>query len=96
MYAKGDNKAGRCVVVYGRTSRREHSRVGITVSTKVGNAVTRNRARRRIKECYRRNEDKFKAGCDIVFVARVRAVSIPYAELENEMLTICRKLGLLR
>ena len=83
-------------MVYARNARREGNRIGITVSTKVGNAVTRNSARRRIKECYRRNEDKFKLGSDIVFVARGRAVNIPYAELEREMLLLAGKLELLK
>jgi len=96
MYAKADNKAGSAVVVYAWRNRRPGNRMGITVSTKIGNAVIRNRARRRIKECYRLNEDKLKSGYDIVIVSRTRAVTIPYAVLDKELLRLFRELGLLR
>lgn len=44
--------------------------LGLTVSKKIGNAVTRNRIRRRMREAYRLNEAGFKSGFDIVIVAR--------------------------
>lgn len=46
------------------------NRLGLTVSTKVGCAVVRNRVRRRLREIYRLNEDMLTSGVDIVVVAR--------------------------
>jgi len=96
MYAKADNVLGGCMVVYGRRNRSGVNRLGFTVSTKVGNAVIRNRARRRLKECYRLHEKDFKTGFDIVIAARGRAVTAPFEKLQREMLDLCRKLGLMR
>ena len=47
------------LVLYARKNRTEANRVGITVSKKLGKAHIRNRARRRLREVYRLNEEKF-------------------------------------
>ena len=62
------------LVLYARRNRSQCNRVGITVSKKLGKAHVRNRTRRRIREVYRLNEEKFLPGWDIVVVARSRAV----------------------
>ena len=70
LYGKGKSRAGRYIVVYCMKNRRPVNRLGLTVSKKIGNAVTRNRIRRRMREAYRLNEAGFKSGFDIVIVAR--------------------------
>lgn len=69
--------------------------MGLTVSAKLGHAVVRNRIRRRLREIYRLNEGRFRVGFDIVVVARSRAVTAEYAELEKAYLSLADKLGLL-
>jgi len=70
------------------------NRLGVTVSTKLGGAVQRNRIKRRIKEIYRLNEDKLPTGYDIVIVARMRSRFAGYRELEASVMSIFVKLGL--
>ena len=70
------------------------NRLGLTVSTKIGKAVQRNRIRRRLKEIYRLNEDKFLTGYDIVIVARSKSRMALYSELEADILSLSRRLGL--
>ena len=53
MYAKGKSGVSSCLVVYYRKNRLGHNRLGVTVSTKLGHAVVRNRVRRRIREIFR-------------------------------------------
>lgn len=58
------------------------SRVGFTVSKKVGNAVERNRVRRRLREVVRLSDaDRLKAGNDYVLVGRRAALDLPFARL---------------
>ena len=68
--------------------------LGVTVSTKLGGAVQRNRIRRRLKEIYRLNEEKLFSGYNIVIVARMKSRFAGFAELESSVLGLFRKLGL--
>lgn len=95
MYSKGKSAPSPSLVVYFRRTGREYNQLGITVSTKVGKAVTRNLVRRRIREIYRLNESRFKKGLDIVVVARVRSPQASYWELEKDLLSASRRLGIL-
>ena len=84
------------LVLYVRRNRTESNRVGITVGKKLGKAHIRNRTRRRIREVYRLNEEKFQPGWDIVVVARSRAVEAPFDKLTGSFLTLAQKAGILR
>ena len=96
LYAKGKSAASPLLVVYFRRNGSTGNRLGLTVSTKVGKAVERNRVRRRLREIYRLNEDKLLPGYDIVIVARVRSKTVSYRELEEHFLSLCTRLGLMR
>lgn len=96
LYARGKSSAGAFLAVYTRPNRTGHTRLGITVSTKLGNAVVRNRIRRRLREAYRLNEDKLRPGTDLVLVARSRALDGDFAALQRDMLGVCSRLGLLK
>ena len=76
------------LALYARKNRTDRNRVGITVSKKLGHAVVRNRTRRRLREIYRLHEDRFLPGCDIVVVARSRAVEAPFADLTASYLRL--------
>lgn len=88
-------QADAYLVLYARRNRSAANRVGVTVSKKLGHAVVRNRIRRRLREIYRLNEEKFLPGWDIVVVARSRAVDAPFASLTGSYLNLARKAGIL-
>ena len=94
MYAKGKSGVSSCLVVYYRKNRLGHNRLGVTVSTKLGHAVVRNRVRRRLREIFRLNQSGLAQGYDMILVARTRAVGAEYRELERAFLNVCGKLGL--
>ena len=94
LYRKGASAVAGSMVLYCRKNRLGHNRLGITVSVKLGNAVKRNRARRRIRALYRTHEAGLAAGYDIVIVARTRVIYGRYAELERSFVQLTKKLGL--
>lgn len=96
LYRSGPSAANRFLVLYSRRNRTGGNRVGITVGKKLGKAVVRNRTRRRLREVYRLHEGQFKAGYDIVVVARTRAVDASFDQLTKAYLSLAGKLDLLR
>jgi ribonuclease P protein component len=61
-------------------------RVGFTVSRKVGNAVERNRVRRRLREIVRlAPADRMRAGHDYVLIGRRAALGLPFERLVAEL-----------
>ncbi len=88
--------ANGLMVLYARKNRLGMNRVGITTGKKLGHAVVRNRVRRRLREVYRLNEEKFQPGWDIVVVARSKAITAKFADLSAGYLSLAQKAGLLR
>ncbi len=95
LYRRGATAGNRYLVLYCSRGRTPVSRVGITVSAKLGHAVVRNRLRRRLREIYRLNESHFKKGWDIVVVARSAAVEADFSALTQAYLSLAKKLDLL-
>jgi ribonuclease P protein component len=60
-------------------------RVGFTVSKKVGNAVERNRVRRRLREVVRRAAAGMQPGHDYVLIGRRTALKTPFPRLIEEL-----------
>lgn len=96
LYAKGKNAATPFIAVYIRKRKGEVNRLGLTVGKKIGIAVVRNRIRRRLREIYRLHEDGLGHGYDIVIVARTRAATATYRQLDDSFVKLSDKLGLLR
>ncbi len=95
LYKIGKSAVTPVLALYARKNKKTSNRIGITVSTKVGKAVVRNRVRRRIREAYRTNEARFAAGWDLVIVARVRAAKEGYREIEENLLRLAERLRVL-
>ena len=88
--------ANGMLVLYARPNRMGVNRVGITTGKKLGHAVVRNRARRRLREVYRLNEALFKPGYDIVVVARTRCITADFQKLTKAYLSLAQKAGILK
>lgn len=71
--------------------------VGFAVSRRVGSAVRRNRAKRRLREAYRTTPHALPARLQLVVVAKEAAVDAPFRTLRQEMrealATVARQLG---
>ena len=95
LYATSGHANGY-LVLYAKRNRTGTNRVGVTVGKKLGHAVVRNRVRRRLREIYRLNEDRFVPGWDIVVVARSRCIGADFHKLTNAYLSLAEKAGILK
>ena len=94
LYTRGKSSVNPYMVVYCRRNRTGANRLGYTVSTKLGGAVTRNRVRRRLREIVRLRTPELKSGWDIVIVARMKCVKAEYARMDAAFFSACKALGL--
>jgi len=69
-------------------------RVGVVASrASVGGAVRRNRAKRRLREIFRRNQHLLPPDCDLLLIARSGVIQRPFPELEEKFAESCRLLS---
>ena len=86
VYKNGLSKANKLLVMYVLDNGSNENRLGISVSKKVGNSVVRHHLTRLVRESYRRNEEMFNSGLDIVVVARANAKEASYYDIESALL----------
>jgi ribonuclease P protein component len=86
-------QAEHLVIYAARSADNQAVRLGITVSHRLGDAVTRNRIKRRIRECFRGNlRFKFAAGTAVVIIGRPGIGTIAFDSLMRELDTAASKL----
>jgi ribonuclease P protein component len=81
------------VVLYVADNELGRTRVGITVSGRVGNAVVRNRVRRRLREAVRARFERLRPGCDVLLVARPASAHATWAELSAALDSVLDRSG---
>jgi ribonuclease P protein component len=59
----------------------------------VGGAVLRNRAKRRMREIFRRHQELLPRSCDLLLVARSSVIHWPYAQLERTFSDACGRIN---
>ncbi len=81
------------ICVLKRKDNNEIRRLGLITSKKVGSAVCRNRAKRRLREIFRTNKHKLTPGLDIIFILKPQITSIGYSKLKTAVLDCLKSAG---
>ena len=83
VYSKGNSRVSRLLVMRTLPNDLTLSRYGFSISKRVGNAVTRNKVKRQLREILRKIQ--LRSGWDIVFIVRPPAADADYACLQREV-----------
>jgi ribonuclease P protein component len=94
VYSQGKSWVSGPVVVKILPNGLHFSRFGFSVGKRVGNAVTRNRIKRRLREILRKAS--FVEGWDIVIIARPSINGITYGRLQKIIEDLLHKVGLVK
>src|ERR1700722_1509408 len=94
--ASGKSWTGKHLVL--ATLKRETEaapRIGIITTRRLGNAVSRNQVRRRIREIFRLNQHRIQKGYWLVTIARFSSVGATFEELERDWLRLVERASIL-
>jgi ribonuclease P protein component len=78
-------RVGRLCIIFYLPNELGRKRLGIIASKKIGNAVARNRAKRKIRETFRQIKHRIEPALDIVIVSGKDVVKLPYRVIEKEL-----------
>ena len=90
IFKDGTSFANRKFVVYQLENQQNHFRVGLSVSKKLGNAVTRNQIKRRIRHILQSVKGSLVERVDFVVIARKGVETLEYAEMEKNLLHVLK------
>lgn len=97
VFRAGISKANRQFVVYQLDRPDQPSfRFGLSVSKRVGNAVVRNRIKRRIREAMRELEPRLSIKKDYVIIARKPTANMSFHEIKSSLVHVFKRAGILR
>jgi len=93
---QGRRISSRYATVLARPNTLGRDRLGLIASRRLGGAVVRNRAKRRLREVFRRRPDAETAlsrrGWDVVIIARAEVATVPFAELQTDLRSALQRL----
>jgi ribonuclease P protein component len=92
VFKWGKSVANRQLVLYYCANREVSDfRLGISVSKKIGHAVTRNRIKRLLKEVARHQSDHIACGYDFIIIVRKPAVDMSYDDFTSSFIHLMKK-----
>lgn len=99
-YRYGQSRANAYLVLYffphgEKTRALENPRIGFSVSKKLGNAVVRNKIKRRMRAAIKPYLQRIRPDVDIIFIARKKIKRISFSDVEKNMVYLLKKSRLL-
>jgi ribonuclease P protein component len=91
VYEQGERRSTSLCTIFFRPNGRAETRLGVTVPSRVGGAVLRNRIKRRVREVFRQNKAAFADGWDVVVNPRKEVATVAYPILERQLLRLFPK-----
>lgn len=92
---EGQRAVCGCLIANWQRLSAGSARIGVVVSSKVGDAVARSRARRLLRETFRLHQHELAQPVDVVLVARPSIAGRGLAEVEKDFLTTMNRAGLI-
>ena len=94
---RGERLAHGCLIAnWSRLPAGASPRLGVVTSRNIGNAVARSRARRLLRESFRRHQHELAQPVELVLVARPSIAAHSFAEVEKDFLAALNRAGLRR
>lgn len=92
VFQKGTSFANRQLVIYHvNKAGQAHFRIGLSVGKRIGNAVTRNRIKRYLRQAFHELEDEIKPGIDIVIIARKPTKDLDFHTIKKSVIHLLRR-----
>ncbi|MGM0877095.1 MAG: ribonuclease P protein component [Bacillota bacterium] len=92
VFKQGKSIANRQFVIYMLEKPEEREfRIGLSVSKKIGNAVTRNRVKRLIRQVFLEEKHRIASGKEFIIIARKPAADMNYHEVKSSLNHLFRK-----
>ncbi|WAA12296.1 ribonuclease P protein component [Fervidibacillus halotolerans] len=94
IFKKGKSAANRQFIIYRLENERDHFRIGLSVSKKIGNAVVRNRIKRYIRQVFHELEQEIRPSYDLIIIARKPAKDMDYHEVKQSLIHVLKISGI--
>lgn len=91
IFKNGKKYIGKHIIVFMKGNNLNNNRFGIVTSKKIGNAVIRNRAKRRIRAVIQQESNKLNNSYDIVIIGRVNIKNVSFEAIKQDFLYIMKK-----
>ncbi len=96
VFKRGTSFANRQLVLYYLKKKdQEHFRIGLSVSKRIGNAVTRNQIKRYLRQAFHEMEENILSEYDLVIIARKPTNRMNYHEIKKSLNHVLSKNNLL-
>ena len=88
VYDEGQRRSASICTIFFRSNGLPQTRLGVTAPIRLGNAVFRNRLKRRLREVFRLHRATIPGGWDIVLNPRQAVAKVEFKVLEREILKL--------